>query len=123
MEIRTATDGRPRPPIHHFRRAATAFRLRPPAMDVAAARPFLAPPPSFGVTVPLPGASDAVPDPPSLSSPAPSGSVLAPLILAPSRLPTFCTRLVTRDRNHVPLIDGATAVSLSTGSRLPSGSS
>ena len=53
---------------HHFRR--TALRRRPPAIDVATGPPpFAARALRFvGVAVPLPGASDAVPDPSSPSS-------------------------------------------------------
>ena len=115
----------PRNPPAHF--LFTAFRLRPPAILVAAARPFFVPPaplPSRGVVVPLLGTSELAPDPSSDSSSLAAASCpKPPSIVAPSRLATFLKRPVTRDRNHVLLIDGATAVSLSTGSRLPSASS
>ena len=102
-----------------------AFLLRPPAMVVAVILPFFRKPeslPSLGVAVPLPGASELTPDASSDSSSATAPSCPA-FAIAPSRPATFPKRPVTRDRNHVRLIDGATAVSLSTGSKLPSDSS
>lgn len=110
------------PSIHLFF-PLTAFRLRPPA--IVAARPPLSPPPapdppSLGVAAPLPGTSE----PSSVSSTSLLGP--SPLVLSialPSRLVTFPQSPDTRARNHVLLIDGGIAVSLFTGSRLPSGSS
>lgn len=54
-------------PVYYF--FLTVFRLRPPAIDVAAGAPFAARVLRLsGVTVPLPGASETVPDTLSLSS-------------------------------------------------------
>ena len=64
----------------HAHRFLTAFRRRPPAIVAAAARPPFSDPvaePFFGVTVPLPGASDPVVEPSSLSY-ASTPSVWAP---------------------------------------------
>ena len=113
----------PPPTAPHF--LLTAFLLRPPAIVVAAIRPFLGRPeslPSLGVAAPLPGVSGLTLDASSDSSSATAPSCPA-LAILPSRPAIFPKRPVTRDRNHVRLIDGATAVSLSTGSKLPSGSS
>lgn len=107
---------------HHF--FLTAFRLRPPAIEVWTGALLLVTRVLrlFGVTVPLPGASDAVPDALSPSSRSSSGSTGFSLAAgAPPR--TLAYRPDASTQGQVLRHDGGIAVELSTGRRLPSASS